>query len=239
MKRKQLASLGSAETLTGVPKDEILNKLSGDHIKIYVADVLQGLVPEWVFCFGNGLWHVGLTEKPGATKSQKTPNGFQYYQYVLSYPGDGFDARWLCQYFGSAETDSLRGAEDVAVMSEEIGADMTPENISQELNDDLSQTTVRAELEHIKRRRSELDEDDVFGHEALDEEVEWLTSYLKEDSYPGGTRTFDDSSDNAARNVSGAMRRARDKIAALGYPEIAAFLKKYVSGGKTVAYEPP
>ena len=239
MRLKQLACLGSAESLTGVPKDEILHKLSDNHIKIYMPDVLQDEMPEWAFYFDNGLWHVGLADKPRSTKSQKTPNGFQYYRYVLSHSGHGFDSRWLCQYFGPAETDALRGAQDVAVISEEIGADMAPENFSQEINDDLSQKTVRAKLEHIKRRRGELHEEDVFGHEALDEEVEWLTSYLKEGSYPGGTRTFDDASDNAASNVSGAMKRTRDKIEDLGYPEIAAFLKKYVSGGKTVVYEPP
>ncbi len=239
MRVKQLAFLGSAESLTGVPKDEILDNLSDDHIRIFVADVLQDLVPEWAFYFENGLWYSGLADRPGATKSQKIPNGFQYYQYVLSHPGSGLDARWLCQYFGPAETDALRSAQDVAVISDEIGADMAPENFSQKINDDRSQKTVRAKLEHIKRSRGELHEEDVFGHEALDEEVEWLTSYLKEGSYPGGTRTFDDASDNAASNVSGAMKRTRDKIEDLGYPEIAAFLKKYVSGGKTVVYEPP
>ncbi len=138
MSRKQLASLGSAESLTGVPKDEILNRLSDNHVKIFVPDILQDEAAELAFYFENGMWHVGLADSPGVTKSQKTPNGFQYYQYVLSDPGHGFDARWLCQYFGPAETDSLRGAEDVAVISEELGADMAPENFSQEINDDLS-----------------------------------------------------------------------------------------------------
>ena len=239
MSRKTFASLGSAESLTGVPRDEILNKLSDDHIKIYVADVLQDLVPEWAFYFDYGLWRVGLSDNSRSVKSQKTPNGFQYYHYLLGYPDDGFDAKWLCQYFGSADTDSLRDVDDIALISEELGVSLSPENFSQDFYNDLTERGIKAAIRNNALRRSELDPGDIFGREVLDADAEELMGYLKEGSYPGGRRSFDDSSDNAASNVSGAMKRARDRIEDLGYPEIASYLKKYVSGGKVLVYEPP
>jgi len=237
--RKQLASLGSAESLTGVPKDEILDNLSDNHIKIYVPDVLQDLVPSWTFYFDNGLWRVGLSDISRSVKSQKTPNGFQYYLHALSHPDEGFDPGWLCHYFGASETESLRGAEDIETLSEEMGTDMALDGLSQNIYDDRAEEGIKVALRNIVLRRSELDPDDVLGHEILNVEADEIRDWANEGSYPGGRRTFDDSSDKAASNVSGAMKRARDKIEALGYPEIAAYLKNYVSGGKVVVYEPP